>query len=231
MVLCGGLEVRAVIGNMLDPFASPAWCFYWALDLMVSVNGCLSLYDSPVMSSQLIQSLHLRRLQLPLAVEDGWMNFSLWRIIWNVCFMIADHPALWVLHNKHKLWFGFWLQKSDITVQHNTIYALWFIDFTSYLYSYSVMVFIPVLLFSCLWKLRLLLFSVPFTLSEGFLMTGLVLGRTLLKFPSRIHSCWSPSSGVMRLVGSQLNTHSNIIKSEPQDCFLIFYQQCNSHQR
>lgn len=120
---------------------------------------------------------------------------------------------------------------SDITVQHNTIYTLWFINFTSYLYSYSVVVLIPDLLFSCLWKLRLLLFSVPFTLSEGFLITGLVLGRTLLKFPSRIHSCWSPSSGVMRLVGSQLNIHSRIIKSEPQDCYLIFYQHCNSHQR
>lgn len=94
----------------------------------------------------------------------------------------------------------------------------------------SVMVFSPVLLFSCLWKLRLLLFSVMVELSEAFLTTGLVLGRTLLKFPSRIHSCLSPSSGVMRLVGSQLNAHSKIIKSAPQG-YLLFYRQCNTHQR
>lgn len=94
----------------------------------------------------------------------------------------------------------------------------------------SVLVFSPVLLFSCLWKLRLLLFSVMVELSEAFLIPGLVFGRTLLKFPSRIHSCWSPSSGVMRLVGSQLNTHSKIMKSAPQG-YLTFYQQCNTHQR
>lgn len=46
--------------------------------------------------------------------------------------------------------------------------------------------------------------SVLVELSEVFFTVGLVLGRTLLKFPSRIHSCCNPSSGVIRLVGSQL---------------------------
>lgn len=82
---------------------------------MVSVNGCLSLYDSPVMSCQLIQSLHLRRLQLPLAVEDGWMNFLLWRMIWNVCFVIADHPTLWVQRNKHLTMVWFLTSQFNIT--------------------------------------------------------------------------------------------------------------------
>lgn len=47
---------------------------------------------------------------------------------------------------------------------------------------------------------------IPALLSEAFFTGGLVLGRTLLKFPSRIQSCCNPSSGVIRLVGSQLKT-------------------------
>lgn len=70
--------------------------------------------------------------------------------------------------------------------------------------------------FTCCWAASLpgsrfpscLLLSV-LEMSEVFFPAALTLGRTLLKFPSRIHSCWSPSSGVIRLVGSQLQTREN----------------------
>ena len=108
------------------------------------------------------------------------------------------------------------------------------IHVASYLYTLCYCaVLLPVLLVPCLLKLRLLLFSVPVKLSEAFFATGLALGRTLLKFPSRIHSCRSPSSGVIRLVGSQLRAQYNnkvIIWCFIEVCKwhkIQFHYQCN----
>lgn len=58
--------------------------------------------------------------------------------------------------------------------------------------------------------------SVLVELSEVFFTVGLVLVR--LKFPSRIHSCCKPSSGVMRLVGSQLK---NTVEVKVSNHFLL----------
>lgn len=68
-------------------------------------------------------------------------------------------------------------------------------------------VLLPGLLLVCL--------SVLIEMSDVFFTTGLVLCRTLLKFPSRIHSCCNPSSGVMRLAGSHLKSRGTQLRHVP----------------
>lgn len=62
----------------------------------------------------------------------------------------------------------------------------------------------------CLPDLLLACLSALVDVSEVFLTVVFALDLTLLKFPSRIHWCCKPSSGVMRFVGSQLKSKHKV---------------------